>query len=65
MSELSYMGAGPDTIDALSLLTSGEMRRLTYAHNWSRTPLGPMTQWPQSLKSAVELMLTSRYPMLV
>lgn len=24
----------------------GEMRRLTYAKDWSGTPLGPINQWP-------------------
>ena len=33
--------------------------------DWSSTPLGPTEQWPQSLKSAVRLMLGSRYPMFV
>jgi PAS domain S-box-containing protein len=34
-------------------------------HDWSRTPLGPPARWPQSLKTAVGIMLTSRYAMFV
>ncbi len=33
--------------------------------DWARTPLGPAEQWPQSLKTAVRIMLTSRQPMFV
>lgn len=33
--------------------------------DWAATPLGPTEQWPQSLKSAVRLLLGSRYPMFV
>jgi hypothetical protein len=47
------------------LPAGGEMERLTYAKDWSSTPVGPVAEWPQSLKSAVEIMLNSRYPMLV
>ena len=31
--------------------------------DWSETPLGPSEAWPQSLKTAVGIMLDSRYPM--
>src|SRR5215831_19794917 len=47
------------------LPAGGEMKRLTYQKDWSATPLGPLSDWPQSLKSAVEIMLNSSYPMLV
>lgn len=47
------------------LQAGGEMKRLTYEKDWSATPLGPRSDWPQSLKSAVEIMLNSSYPMLV
>ncbi len=39
------------------------MRALVGARDWSRTPLGPMAQWPQSLKTMVRFMLDSRYSM--
>ena len=35
------------------------------ALDWSRTPLGSPEGWPQSLKTAVRIMLTSRQPMFV
>ena len=40
---------------------AGRMRAL----DWSKTPLGPITDWPHSLKTAVHIMLSSRYPMFV
>ena len=36
-----------------------QMRR----YDWSSSPLGPPQGWPQSLKTAVGIMLTSRYAM--
>jgi PAS domain S-box-containing protein len=33
--------------------------------DWSENPLGPVERWPQALKTAVRIMLTSRQPMFV
>ncbi|MDB5035346.1 MAG: domain S-box [Chlorobi bacterium] len=35
------------------------------AFDWSLTPLGPAAEWPQSLKTAVRIVLTSRQAMFV
>ncbi|MDX1487996.1 MAG: ATP-binding protein, partial [Acidiferrobacterales bacterium] len=35
------------------------------AFDWSQTPIGPLSDWPQSLKTAVRILLNSRYPMFV
>ena len=35
------------------------------AFDWSRTPLGPMEHWPQSLRTAVSICLGSRFPMML
>jgi hypothetical protein len=35
---------------------------LIRAHDWSLTPLGEPAAWPQSLKTAVQIMLASRQP---
>lgn len=32
------------------------------AFDWAKSPLGPVDTWPQSLKTAVRIMLTSRQP---
>jgi len=40
----------------------GEAGRLVRAHDWERTPLGPPTLWPQSLRTVVALVLASPFP---
>jgi signal transduction histidine kinase len=35
------------------------------AKDWSQTPLGPIESWPQSLATAVRIILGSQYPMFV
>jgi signal transduction histidine kinase len=47
------------------LTAPGEVGAQILAHDWSHTPLGPIAQWPQSLKTVVSLMLSSRQPMWV
>jgi PAS domain S-box-containing protein len=42
-----------------------EMGALMRAHDWSATPLGPAEGWPQSLRTAVSIVLNSRYPMFI
>src|SRR4051794_16424454 len=39
----------------------GEMADRLRAFDWATTPLGPIGTWPQSLKTAVELMLSSSF----
>ena len=34
-------------------------------HDWSRSPLGPPESWPPSLRTVVELLLQSQFPMFV
>src|SRR5215471_16216061 len=40
----------------------GELGALMRDYDWTQTPLGPPQHWPQSLKTAVRIMLTSRQP---
>lgn len=47
------------------LAGGGEMGALIRATDWSRTPLGPVEAWPQSLRTAIGIMLSSRYAMFV
>lgn len=53
----------PTVLDFLS--GDSEMGRLTRAFDWSQTPVGPIEQWPQSLRTIVTTLLTSRYPMFL
>lgn len=47
------------------LAGGGEMGQLIRARDWSQTPLGPVENWPQSLKTCIRIILTSRQPMFV
>jgi PAS domain S-box-containing protein len=38
------------------------MAGLIREHDWSRTPLGPIEQWPQSLRTALNLVLQAEQP---
>lgn len=44
---------------------TGEMAHLIRTTDWSRTPLGPIETWPQSLRTAVSLCLGSRHPIVL
>lgn len=43
----------------------GELGGLMRAHNWRATPLGPPESWPNSLKIAIRIMLTSLQPIWI
>ena len=43
----------------------GEMGALMRATDWSKTKLGPVAAWPQSLKTMLGVVLGSRFPMLL
>ncbi|CAM2156840.1 two-component system, cell cycle sensor histidine kinase and response regulator CckA [Pararobbsia alpina] len=47
------------------LAGGGEMGRLLREHDWSTSPLGLPETWPQSLKTALRIMLTSRQPIWI
>jgi PAS domain S-box-containing protein len=47
------------------LQAGGSVGALMRAHDWTASPLGPPTRWPQSLRSVVGLLLTSKFPMFV
>ena len=40
------------------------MARLVREHDWAATPLGPIESWPQSLKTVVDVLLASEFPMV-
>ena len=43
----------------------GEMGALTRAYDWSATPLGKPANWPQSLRTAVRILLNTNHPMFI
>lgn len=40
-----------------------EMAARMRAFDWSTTPIGPVEQWPQSLRICLNIVLRSGYPM--
>src|SRR6187401_2676623 len=64
----------PDTDDRLTaaddpallfLAGGGELGALIRGYDWTNNPLGPAAAWPQSLKTAVRIMLASRQPVWI
>jgi len=43
----------------------GEMGERIRQFDWSATPLGPLHTWPQSLRTCMRIMLTSRQPIWI
>jgi signal transduction histidine kinase len=41
----------------------GTMSDLISSYDWTKTPLGHVAGWPDSLKAAVRILVTSRFPM--
>lgn len=54
-----------DAESPVFLSDGGEVGALMRAHDWSKSPLGPPGEWPQSLRSVVGLILNSKFPMFV
>jgi signal transduction histidine kinase len=54
----------PSGADAC-LAGGGRMGELMRAKDWSTTPVGPVSGWPQSLRTAVGIALDSGYAMLI
>ncbi|HKQ72714.1 MAG TPA: PAS domain S-box protein [Blastocatellia bacterium] len=47
------------------LTGGGEMGKLIREMDWSKTPLGPIESWPQSLRTTVSLCLASNFPISI
>jgi signal transduction histidine kinase len=47
------------------LVGGGEMGRCMRARDWSANPLGPLESWPPSLRTVVNLVLGSNFPIAV
>ncbi len=58
------MNSNPSDHAEPFLLGGGEMARLIAGHDWSRS-LGPVADWPGSLKTTVGLMLHSPVPLVL
>ncbi len=51
--------------DSGLLIGGGETGALMRAKDWSQTPLGPIENWPQSLRTSVSICLDSRFPIVM
>jgi PAS domain S-box-containing protein len=47
------------------LAGGGEMGALTRGYDWSATSIGPVDTWPQSLRTAVRILLNTNHPMFI
>lgn len=56
------MGIEGSTASSSWLVGGGEMGKFIRSMDWSRTPLGPIDAWPQSLRTTVGLCLSSNFP---
>ncbi len=54
-----------DSLKLALVAGDGEMARLIRMYDWAATPLGPITSWPQSLRTSVNLILNSQHPMWI
>ncbi|HEV2865489.1 MAG TPA: PAS domain S-box protein [Allosphingosinicella sp.] len=59
--DLTTAGGRPGTLP----MPPGGPGSAAVAHDWSASPLGPMDSWPQPLKTAANIVLTSNIPMLL
>jgi signal transduction histidine kinase/DNA-binding response OmpR family regulator len=61
MNDQRGFEGGPEAFDCLA--GGGETGALMRSLDWGATPLGPVGGWPRSLRTAVRIMLDSRYAM--
>ncbi len=54
---------GPASADFLA--GGGEMGALIRAYDWSASPLGKPETWPQSLRTALRILLNTNHPMFI
>jgi signal transduction histidine kinase/DNA-binding response OmpR family regulator len=47
------------------LAGGGEMGALMRTIDWARTPVGPVDSWPQSLRTALSILLETGFPMYI
>ncbi len=59
---MSDPGSEPP-VPGASQPSRGDMGARIAQHDWAATPLGPLEAWPQSLQTAVRIVLSSRFAM--
>ena len=61
MPDQSLSAASPGSFPA----GGGELAALIRQFDWAKTSLGPLSAWPQSLKTVTDTMLRSPVPMVL
>ncbi|HET6977724.1 MAG TPA: ATP-binding protein [Pyrinomonadaceae bacterium] len=61
----SAKNGAPKSGDLSFLKGGGEMGERMRAFDWSSSAVGPATEWPPSLKTAVSICIGSRYPIVL
>ncbi|NML17134.1 ATP-binding protein [Azohydromonas caseinilytica] len=54
-----------DSIDRGWPFAEGDMAQRVRGHDWAATPLGPLGQWPASLRTSVQTVLAHPWPTLL
>jgi signal transduction histidine kinase len=62
---MTHVVTATNSDPSLVLAGGGEMGALMRSIDWASTPLGPVSAWPQSLRTTVSTCLHSRFPILV
>ncbi|HEX8061102.1 MAG TPA: ATP-binding protein [Cyclobacteriaceae bacterium] len=63
---MSELKTKPREVSAPEFLSGGgEMGQRIREYDWSKTSLGPVKTWPQSLKTCIRIMLSSRQPIWI
>jgi PAS domain S-box-containing protein len=57
MDDLQFGGAFP--------INGGQLGQLIRDHDWAATSIGPLADWPQSLKTVTQMMLLSPVPIVL
>jgi len=62
---VAFGNEGEDVLLNASDRFETPMSQSIQVHDWDRTPLGPQATWPRSLRTAMDIVLSSRQPMFV
>ena len=65
MCDTALRERGASALNTDFLAGGGELGQLLREFDWTKTPLGPPESWPQSLRMALRIMLTSRQPIWI
>ena len=65
LNEVEDRLASESRIKAAVMAGEGEMPRFMRAMDWTKSPLGLVSNWPQSLRTALSICLNSRFPIAI